>query len=131
MMKKISIFILITLIFTGQAPVAKEPVAGYAAFFYLETSADDSEVYDDFSYYLNSINPWLKDNKIVVSYYSKAPFKLKLSSGQELEFDVNDMELDLGFVLVKPNGQFKVYYGVHTDVDIQQLVKDFFAEKAL
>ena len=31
----------------------------------------------------------------------------------------------------KPNGQFKVYYGVHTDVDIQQLVKAFFAEKAL
>ena len=56
---------------------------------------------------------------------------MKLSSGQELSFDINDLELDLGFVLAKPNGQFKVYFGVHTDVDIQQLVKAFFAEEAL
>ena len=69
--------------------------------------------------------------KIVVSYHSKAPFKLELSSDHELKFDVDDLELDLGFVLAKPNGQFKVYYGVHTDADIQQLVKAFFVEKAL
>ena len=130
-MKKILIFILITLVFAGQASAANEPVVGYAAFFYFEPSTDESAVYDDFSFYLNNINPWLQGKKIVVSFHSKAPFKMNLSSDQELVFDIDDLELDLGFVLAKPNGQFKVYYGVHTDVDIQQLVKAFFEEKAL
>ena len=130
-MKKILLFILITIVCAGIAQAANEPVVGYAAFFYLDTSTDESAVYDDFSYYLNNINPWLKDQKIIVSYHSKAPFKIKLSSDQKLKFHIDDLELDLGFVLAKPNGQFKVYYGVHTDVDIQQLVKAFFAEKAL
>ena len=130
-MKKILFFILITLVFAGPAPPANEPAVGYAAFYYLGTSADESAVYDDFSYYLNNINPWLNDKKIVVSYHSKAPFKLKLASCQELNIYIDDLELDLGFLLVKPNGQFKIYYGVHTDVDIQELVKSFFLEKAL
>ena len=130
-MKKILFLLLIVSVFTGPALATKEPIVGYAAFFYFDTSAHESAVYDDFSYYLNSINPWLTDKKIVVSYDSKAPIELKLTSGQKLSFDIDDLELDLGFVLAKPNGQFKVYYGVHTDVGIQQIVKAFFAENAL
>ena len=63
-MKKILIFILIVLVFSGQAPAANEPAVGYAAFFYLGTSTEEPAVYDDFSYYLNNINPWLKEKKL-------------------------------------------------------------------
>lgn len=130
-MKRIIFSILITIVFTAQASANRESIVGYSAFFYFGTSANEPAVYDDFSYYLNSINPWLTDNNIVVSYHTKTPFELKLKSGQKLGFDTDDLELDLGFVLVKPNGQFKVYYGVHTDVNIKQLAKAFFAENAL
>lgn len=129
--KKFIFSLLISIVFTGQASSTKEPIVGYAAFFYFGTSAEESVVYDDFSYYLNNINPWLTDNNIAVSYHSKAPFELKLASGQRLNFDIDKLELDLGFVLVGPSGQFKIYYGVHTDVEIQQLVKTFFTENAL
>lgn len=114
-----------TILFTGQASAAKEPIVGHAAFFYLNSSDHENAVYDDFSYYLNSINPWLAERNVVVSYHQKAPFEVSLASGQTLRFNANDFKIALGFVLVRPDGQIKTYYGVHTGVDIMHLTKEF------
>ena len=128
-MKKILLFVLIAIVFAGQALATDKPVIGYAAFFYFNTSDNESDVYDDFFYYLSKVKPWLADKNIDVSFHTNLPIELKLKSGQQINF--NELKLDLGFILIKPNGHFKVYYGVHPDIDIQELVKAFFEENTL
>ena len=56
-MKKILLFVLIAIVFAGQALATDKPVIGYAAFFYFNTSDNESDVYDDFFYYLSKVKP--------------------------------------------------------------------------
>jgi len=130
-MKKLLFALLITTALFSPALASEESVDGYAAFFYLHDPTEEPVVYDDFSYYLNSVNPWLTEKNIIVSYHTKTPFTLSLVSGQEFEFPSKDLELDLGVVFVRPDGQSKVVCGVQTDVDIMNVANDFFYKQAL
>jgi len=123
-MKKSFVVIAIFLMLTVSVFASEGPTRGYAAFFYFSPPEQDNTVYDDFSHYLNGISPWLKENGIVVSFHPRSPIDLKLASGEAMSFKPD--ELDLGFVLIAPDGKNETYYGVHTDVDIMLVANGFF-----
>ena len=43
-------------------------------------------------------------------------------------FSADSLEVEVGFVLVKPNGAHKIFYGVHTDIDVIDAVKGFLGK---
>lgn len=119
--------LLVTLFLTASAGAAQQPPIGQVAFFYLGASVDeDTAVYDDYAYYLNAISPWLEKQRLTVTAHDSAPVTVVLPTGQKLHFSRADLALDLGYILIRPNGRFQAHYGVQTGVDIQQSVREFF-----
>jgi hypothetical protein len=118
----LSFFLLPSLIMAGNEP------KGYVAFFFVSTVETDAdfEAHDDFQYFYNKMTPWLKQNGFVYTYHSTTPIIVKFDKGKSLTILKDQLKNDLGIILSKMDGTYKISYGVGTDVDIIMEIKGFF-----
>lgn len=121
------LLVLLFSLWLAVSSTARESVVGHVDFFYFgSVEEEEAAIYDDFSWYLNSVAGWLEKQGIVVNFHNKAPLKIKLHQKEELVFNKRNLESDLGFIMLKPDSSYEIYYGVHTDVDIQYLANENF-----
>ncbi len=104
--------------------------SGHIGFFFIgdTDSQENIEILDDFNYYYNIIVPWLNKNNFTHSYNTKTPFTIA-SGKNSLTITKDILERDLGMVFLKPDGSYKVSYGVGTGVDIILEINEFFEDK--
>ena len=63
---------------------------------------------------------------IPYSVHTSESFEVEVRPGKTIQFSKTNFEKDFGFILIKPDGKYKMLYGVHTDVDFMYLAKDYF-----
>ena len=119
-------FMLLTVLLLVSVTTRGDTLNGYAAFFYLNDPDTDSAVYADFAWHLNNATPWLEERGVVVSYHDSLPLNVETAAGTWRLFSGSRPELDLGFVLLTPDGRHEIAYGVHTDADIMARANSFF-----
>jgi len=88
-----------------------------------ENSEGISEVSSDFGFYANKIIKLYSDSTLNVNISDKRFF----IANNEL-IDKFEQESPYGIILVKEN-EFKIETGVFTDVGIQQMISEYFADK--
>ena len=92
----------------------------------LQVSANEVEVLEDFLFYGGKIGSWIDNLGIPYSVHTPESFEVKVRPGKTIQFSKTNFENDFGFILIKPDGKYKILYGVHTDVDFMYLAKDYF-----
>jgi hypothetical protein len=117
--------------FLMSALVLQASGGGHVAIF-LFTSADaggDVEVAADFSYYRTSIESWLEEAGIPHSFHTAPDITVRTSTGKVLTFTREDLGETVGFVLIRPDGTYRVLRGVHTGVDFITIAREYFGFK--
>jgi hypothetical protein len=128
-----SILWLATLVFLILVPPLQASGGGHVAmFFFAPLDADlegDVEVAADFSYYRTSIESWLEEAGIPHSFHTAPDITVRTSTGKVLTFTREDLEGNVGFILVASDGTYRVLHGVHTDVDFITIAREYFGFK--
>jgi hypothetical protein len=108
--------------------LASGETIGHVSFFFVSQvqTDEDFEVKDDFQYYYKQITPWLIKNGFSFSYHSNAPISRNIEEDQSITIQKDQLKQELGIILFKKDGPYKILYGVHTDVDILMEIRDFF-----
>jgi hypothetical protein len=101
---------------------------GHVAIFFFASAgpAEDAEVAADFSYYRTSIESWLEERGISHSFHAAPDITVRTPAGKVLTFMRDDLGETVGFVLIRPDGTYRVLRGVHTDVDFIGIAREFF-----
>ena len=101
---------------------------GHVAFFYegeFEQNAQDEEAYADLIYYFNKLKPWFDNNGLIYSIHTSKVFSVTIGDNEIVHFNSNILKLDMGIVLIQPNGDFKEIL-IGTDIDVIEAVKGFY-----
>jgi hypothetical protein len=130
-MKKLLVILFITItlpLFAGQA-AGEEQKVGHVA-FYLFDSDNTSygvEGAKDFIFYYENIEPWLKINKLSYSFNEEKRFIATASPKNRLMFRERDFEgdNDIGIIIIRPDGNYKMLRGVYTDMDLVLEIEDY------
>ena len=95
----------------------------------LQVPTHEVEILVDFLFYREKIVSWIDNLGIAHSFYADESFEVEVRPGKTIQFSKKDFNSDYGFILIKPDGNYKILYGVHTDVDFMYLAKDYFGIK--
>ena len=117
-------FILFAIVIMFGTPSYAEECKGHIFFYNLEKN--DAETDSDFSYFYNQIAPILKERGVSTSLHTDLPIKSKTCFAGDVEVPKNKLEMSLGYMLMKPNRDIKVFGGVMTDVDLNDAAREFF-----
>ena len=102
--------------------------ARHVAFFFVGVqSGEYFEIYDDFVYFYRGVLPWLDEHGITHSYHSSLPVLIERTQGSTVTFQNESLSKDLGTILLKQDGSYRILYGVHTGVDLIVEIKRFFS----
>jgi hypothetical protein len=101
---------------------------GHVAIFFFASAdpAEDVEAAADFSYYRTSIESWLEERGIPHSFHAAPDITVRAPAGKVLTFTGGDLGGTVGFVLIRPDGTYRVLRGVHTGVDFIMIAKEYF-----
>ena len=101
--------------------------AGHVAFFFVGVqSGENFEIYDDFVFFYRRVLPWLDEQGITHSYHSSLPVLIERTQGNTVTFQNESLSDDLGTILLKQDGSYRILYGVYTGVDLIVEIKRFF-----
>ncbi len=103
-----------------------EGCIGHVFFYNIEEDQGDTETESDFSYYYHKSKGWLDEEGLSNSAHTALPVQGKTCFGANIVVPDDALKLSLGYVLVKPNEEIKVYGGVMTGVDLSDVINDFF-----
>ena len=116
-------FILFAFVIMFATPSYAEECKGHIFFYNLEKN--EVETGSDFSYFYYEIVPFLKERGVSTSLHTDLPIKSKTCFVGNV--GVKDkLEMSLGYVLMKPNRDVKIFGGVMTDVDLNNVASEFF-----
>jgi hypothetical protein len=118
----------------GLTAVRRQRPAGHVAFYSFDGAHDTDEAVSsqeheadyDFSYYYEEITPWLEENGIAHSFHGAPGFTIEIASGEEVSFPKELFETDLGMVIIRNDGAYKLSPGVSTDIDLMMEIISFF-----
>ncbi len=101
---------------------------GHVAFFFVDPvqSGEYSETLDDFVFFYRGVLPWLDEHGITHSYHSSLPVLIERTQGSTVTFQNESLSKDLGTILLKQDGSYRILYGVYTGVDLIVEIKRFF-----
>lgn len=127
-MTKMLCGLAIVFLLLGSPCAAGGIPAGHVAFFSVDRvqSGDDSEAHDDFVYFYRGVLPWLEAHGIAHSYHSNLPVLVDTTEGSTLSFQEESLRGDLGTILLKQDGSYRVLHGVYTGVDLILEIERFF-----
>jgi hypothetical protein len=119
---------LAALAFLMPALLVQASGGGHVAIFFFSPAdgGEDVEVAADFSYYRTSIESWLEERGIPHSFHAAPDITVRTPAGRVLTFTGGDLGGTVGFVLIRPDGTYRVLRGVHTDVDFIGIAREFF-----
>jgi hypothetical protein len=128
-----SILLLATLVLVIPMSLVQASQTGHVVmFFFSPVDADpegDVEVAADFSYYRTGIESWLEEAGIPHSFHTAPDITVRTSTGKVLTFTREDLGETVGFVLIRPDGTYRVLRGVHTGVDFITIAREYFGFK--
>lgn len=101
-----------------------EECKGHVFFYNLEEQESETEA--DFAYFYNEAAPWFKERGISTSTHDSAPLKSNTCFENNVSIPKEMLRLTLGYVLLKPNKEDRVYGGVMTDMDLIIEANEFF-----
>ncbi len=129
------ITVLVLFVFAYGCDRGAEPANaggdGHVA-FYLIDSDDASygvEGANDFIYYYENLEPWLKKNDLSYSFHEEHDIDITTSLGKKVSFTSENFkgDDDIGIILIRADGEYKVIKGVWTDVDLLVEIKGYFS----
>ena len=120
---KILISLLVVLIsFSSNAFECK----GHVFFINLEEGLGDADADADFSYYYHEIAKRLPAAGISFSAHTALPLTAATCFSKEFTIQKTLLDYQIGYVFVKPSLEKKYIEGVMTDIDLSNMVKEFF-----
>lgn len=133
-MKKLLIVLLIIIslpLFASAKTneTADKGMSGHIAFFLFDS--DDTsygvEGAQDFIYYYGNLEAWLKKNNLSYSFNEDKEISITTSLGKKVSFTGEDFEdnNDIGVIIIRPDGSYKMIQGVWTDVDLILEITDY------
>jgi hypothetical protein len=101
--------------------------------FYVFDSDDTSygvEGFQDFIYYYGNIEPWLKKNNLSYSFNEDKEIEITTSLEKLVSFTPEDFlgQNDIGVIIIKPDGTYKMIQGVWTNVDLALEIEGYLGE---
>ncbi|MEE9615203.1 MAG: hypothetical protein V3W31_09715 [Thermodesulfobacteriota bacterium] len=110
------------------------PGVGHAVFYSFDktrnnneaASSEEDEADYDLRYYYEQLKSWLGKKGIAHSFQGSPGFTIKAASGKELLFSKDLFESDVGVVLIRNDGAYRLISGVTTDVDLMADIISFF-----
>jgi hypothetical protein len=129
----ISLLVFAVILFSSPLK-ANTGKSGHVA-FYLFDSDDTSygvEAVHDFIYYYGELELWLQKNEFSYSFHEKQEIRITTSLGRRVSFTRESFERnnDIGIILIKPDGNYKMIEGVRTDVDLSEEIMSYFGIKS-
>ena len=122
--------LVVVFLLLGSPGAAGGATAGHVAFFLVgDQSGEYFEIYDDFVYFYRGVLPWLDEHGITHSYHSSLPVLIERTRENTVTFQNEGLSKDLGTILLKQDGSYRILYGVHTGVDLIVEIKRFFRFK--
>ncbi len=119
--------LVVVILLLSSPRVAGGATAGHVAFFFVGVrSGENFEIYDDFAFFYRRVLPWLDKHGITHSYHSSLPVLIERTQGNTVTFQNESLSNDLGTILLKQDGSYRILYGVYTDVDLIVEIKRFF-----
>ncbi len=116
--------ILITLVIIITPGLKAEECKGHVFFYNLEEH--QTEIEADFAYFYDKMIPWFDERDISTSSHTSAPLQSNTCFGSNVSIPSEKLELSLGYVLLKPNNEIRVFGGVMTDMDLVIEANEFF-----
>jgi hypothetical protein len=104
----------------------RKEAAHVVLFHPLQIPANEVEILEDFLFYRRKIESWIDNLGIAYSIHTSESFEVEVRPGKIIQFSKTNFDNDFGFILIKPDGKYKMLYGLHTDVDFMCLAKDYF-----
>ncbi len=125
----ISLLVVICTLFLC-VQIASSAEMGHVVIFYdlpdNHEAEENVEAAADFSFYQERIESWLKKQGIPYSYHATDNFSVKLHSGKTLTFTKDILKIDVGFILIKSDKEYKILRGVHTGIDFIDIAKKYY-----
>ncbi len=118
--------LLLTAVFFSGPVAAGSGKSGHIA-YYLFDSPDTNnntsygvEAANDFLYYYGNLEAWLEKNNLSKSFHEDKEFDITAPLGKKLSFTAENFlgGNDIGVIIIRPGGSFKMIEGVLTDVDL-------------
>ena len=120
--------LVVVFLLLGAPGAAGGVTAGHAAFFFVGVqSGEYFEIYDDFVYFYRGVLPWLDEHGITHSYHSSLPVLIERTRENTVTFQNESLSKDLGTILLKQDGSYRILYGVYTGVDLIVEIKRYFS----
>ena len=135
---KLIIPLLISAVILFAAPsLTNAGSSGHVAFYLFDStdSGDASygvEAANDFIYYYGKLEPWLKKNEISYSFHEERDIDITISPGRKVSFTDENFkgDNDIGMILIRPDGEYKMIEGVWIDVDLLEEIRSYFSVKS-
>ncbi len=121
--------LMIAFLLLNSPCVASGLPAGQVAFFFFVDpiqSGEYSETLDDFVFFYRGVLPWLDEHGITHSYHSSLPVHIERTQGSPVTFQNESLSGDLGTILLKQDGSYRILHGVYTGVDLILEIQQFF-----
>ena len=127
MTKTLHGFVVVFLLLSSPCAAGGTP-AGHVAFFFVDPvqSGENIEIQDDYVFFYRGVLPWLDEHGISHSYHSSLPVLLERTEGNTVAFQNESLSGDLGTILLKQDGSYRILYGVYTGVDLIMEIRQFF-----
>ena len=94
--------------------------------FFYKTTKHQTEVEADFTYFYNQMIPWFQERNISTSSHTSTPLKSNTCFKNDVSILNEKLKHSIGYVLLKPNNEFKIIGGVITDLDLVIEANEFF-----
>jgi hypothetical protein len=89
-------------------------------------NAKHVELVADFEYYANSSAVLLNKKGISTSFHKQKELNGKTCFADNFKPNTKKLNLNTGYIMVKPDGTQKIINGVYTDVDLLNIANQYF-----
>ncbi len=114
----------ITLAISFASALQAEECKGHVFFYNLEEHQSDVEA--DFTYFYDKMYPWFEEQGISTSIHTTTPLQSDTCFESNVGVPSEKLSLSLGYVLLKPNNEIRIFGGVMTDMDLVMKANEFF-----
>ena len=119
-----------TLTLTRQAIIFFGPTQAERDSLNLIKDSGIEEVIDDYLLYVGRIRNFIDSNKISTNETTARTFILLQEDRKPVRLSRKSIGSDIGFIFMKNSKKPKILKGVYTDLDLRQLISDYFGLKA-
>jgi hypothetical protein len=127
----ISLLVFAAVLFASPS-TANTGNSGHVAFYVFDSddTSYDVEGFHDFVYFYGNLESWLKKNSLSYSFHETKEIVITTALGRKVSFTGENFEgrNDIGTIIIRPDGNYKMIRGVYTDVDLADEITSYLGQ---